>query len=524
MARKVSLQTVYPCVDCRSECQESDVTKLHCQKHFICNRKCFPNRFHMARTKLDMLKCSVCYDINESPGIYIFVDDSNIWIGAKTLQSKLKRFKTVEDHRVRIDIGKLADVLADGRLVARGVLYGSEPPPVDTVWNKIKEQGWIVTKDKRHTLTGKEKQVDTRLVAEATALAIRTPIEERTTIVLVTGDADVIPAIQEVMKEAHWLVEVCMWKRGMSKDLSRFAKVNQERVKIKFLDDFLGNVSFTNMRFDISNPKILHLVNKGGIVFSIEEKAFRRGGDFHKRIPTQSWLNQLESIAQWPFQHYWFDSHKNGRTNDLVLVFKSDPKAGDFEIEQFITDIELEADGEMKRYRLPNTINVQTFLEYRNNFYKKPVNSEVKKFDDALEQVGIYNDEEALAGSDSDVIYEADPSNDWKTYRRQPHGHRLRQQYSDLCPYKYNCKFGTRCQYQHTEDEKTYFKGKKEGRGNPVRKTGPCIFFEQKPPSCMKIKHECEYAHGREDAWCLNCLNSGHFTDYCPEQKPSSSC
>ncbi len=165
---------------------------------------------------------------------------------------------------------------------------------------------------------------------------------------------------------------------------------------------------------------------------------------------------------------------------------------------------------------------MQTFLEYRHNFYKQPVNSEVKKFDDALEQVGMYNDEEALAGSDNDVIYEADTSNDWKTYRRKPHGHRLRQQYSDSCPYKYNCKFGTRCQYQHTEDEKTYFKGKIEGRGNPVRKTGPCIFFEQKPPSCMKMKHECEYAHGSEDAWCLNYINSGHFTDDCPKQKPSS--
>ncbi len=218
----------------------------------------------------NLIQRSVCYDFNESPGIYIFVDDSNIWIGAKALQSKLRRFKTVEDHRLRIDIGKLTDVLADGRSVDQGVLYGSEPPPVDSVWNKIKEQGWRVMTDKKSKLTGKEKKVDTRLVAEVTALSICTRIEMRTTIVLVTGDADVIPAMQEAMKQAHWSVEVCMWKHAMSRDLSRFARDNDD---CEFLDDVLERQG-----------------NKGGIVFSIGEKAFCGGGDFHKHIPTQSWL------------------------------------------------------------------------------------------------------------------------------------------------------------------------------------------------------------------------------------------
>ena len=66
------------------------------------------------------------------PGIHIFVDDSSIWIAAKILLSKIKGYKTSEDHRVRIDMGKLADVLAAGRTVEQGILYGSEPPPIDT--------------------------------------------------------------------------------------------------------------------------------------------------------------------------------------------------------------------------------------------------------------------------------------------------------------------------------------------------------------------------------------------------------
>ena len=151
--------------------------------------------------------------------------------------------------------------------------------------------------------------------------------------------------------------------------------------------------------------------------------------------------------------------------------------------------------------------------------YEKHPDEEIRKFDDALEQVGVYDDEEALAGSDNNIVYESDPGKDWKTYRREPRSNRLRQQYSEPCQYKYNCRFGTRCQYKHSEDEKAYFRGRTEGRGNPLRKVTPCKYYEQVPPSCMKMKKECEFAHGIEDAWCLDCISSGHFTEQCPKKK-----
>ena len=69
--------------------------------------------------------------------------------------------KTKEDHRLRVDIGKLTTVVANGGPVAQGFLYASEPPPVDTVWEKIKECGWRVPQP---MLTGKEKRIDTQLL------------------------------------------------------------------------------------------------------------------------------------------------------------------------------------------------------------------------------------------------------------------------------------------------------------------------------------------------------------------------
>ena len=41
---------------------------------------------------------------------------------------------------------KLTDLVADHkRPVAQGFLYGSEPPPVDTVWKKIKQKDGRLT-------------------------------------------------------------------------------------------------------------------------------------------------------------------------------------------------------------------------------------------------------------------------------------------------------------------------------------------------------------------------------------------
>lgn len=149
----------YYCVDCKK--YGSTKNNLGCEQHVVC-QTCLLNRVKIQpQNVLDCVECkfkeydpsypysaavlheTAVTDITQKetdiptestkidgtlPGIWIFVDDSNIWIEAKKLQSKLKSFKTCEDHRVRIDMGKLADVIADGRPVKQGILYGSEPP------------------------------------------------------------------------------------------------------------------------------------------------------------------------------------------------------------------------------------------------------------------------------------------------------------------------------------------------------------------------------------------------------------
>ena len=97
----------------------------------------------------DSTECSCCSESlqpvrpqNEGDEhVFIHVDDSNMWIEAKKRAALKLKLKCVEDPRLRLDIGKVTDVVANGRNVAWGTLYGSEPLPIDSAWQKITEDG-----------------------------------------------------------------------------------------------------------------------------------------------------------------------------------------------------------------------------------------------------------------------------------------------------------------------------------------------------------------------------------------------
>lgn len=418
--------------------------------------------------------------------IWIYVDDSNIWIMAKQLAAK--KLKTKEDHRVRIDVGKLTDVVARGRPVAQGFVYGSEPPPVDSVWEKIKECGWSVPPPKRRSMvTGKEKGVDAQLVADITEKACTTLLEDRTTIVIISGDADVMPAIRVVLRYPGWKVEVCMWENALSSDLKRLPQ-KEQNVQVHYLDKFLERITFTNMKFSARSLRSCEKATS--VVLRMKPKAFPG------RVPTRKWCQQLESITQWPFQYYWVH-WKGSATDDLVLVFRKDSRI-EFDAAGFLSQLE--------EYPIARTIKAQPYVQYeqeKSGLYQM-----------ALEKVGYISYDDACDGYDNEAISMSDDEcKPWRLARKSPPP--VSQRYSERCAFKVNCKFGLKCFNKHTDDEKEFFKAN-QGQGNPLRKVKPCAFY----PNCKKGIKDCFYAHGQEDAWCLNCRDMcGHYTTDCPQLK-----
>ena len=491
------------CADC-NETIESSVKRcsLTCQIHFIC-KTCLLLRLDAATSGSMTNQCTLCDSATtsldappvpkiEAP-IWIYVDDSNIWIEAKKHASKIRRFKTKEDHRVRIEIGKLTEVVADGRPVAQGFLYGSEPPPVDTVWEKIKQKGWNVNPYRRSRMTGKEKKVDTQLVADVTEKACKTPEKEKSTFVLITGDADAIPAIDVALKY-DWNVDVVMWKHAMSADLMKLEKKSENRLKLRYLDDFLEKVTFTNRKFQIAgNDHLIPNLKESGVVLKVNENKFP------KRLPSFKWCKKVEAIAQWPFQYYWVDFEKSSsaKNNDLVLFFKRDGK-NTFDMEDFISTL----DDYLEDLFIVD--KPRTYLSYDQSM--KGIYS--------LNEVGRFDYGEAV-DPDLDQVYTSNDEGDGPLQLVKYHHRRKKHCYSDRCPYKFNCKFGRSCHYKHTDEEIVFFR-ENVGKGRAFRKVKPCYHF----PNCAKKIEECFYAHGQEDAWCLICCDcKGHFTDHCPDQK-----
>ena len=346
-------------------------------------------------------------------------------------------------------------------------------------------------------------------MADVTEIAIDTPTDERTTIAIVSGDADVIPALDKILQRERWKIEIFMWNHAIARKLRTYATKHKDRLEIKPLDAFFDKATFTNMKFPFKNRQLISVVRENGIALSMAPNAFRNG------IPDKTWCTRLESIAQWPFQYYWFEI-ENRRTNNLIVVFASD-RGRKFDIPGFLEDIAISnQDSDVQdpegKYHLRKVESAQPFLKF--------IHEEAQLFDAALEQVGNYVAEDVNAGYENDTTCVSDSEEKFSIIHRRK---RRQQRYSDLCAFKFNCSNGTSCYYKHTEEEKQYFYRRSGGRGNPMRgnpmrKTEMCKFYDPVSGAnqCRKEKSKCDYAHGVDDAWCLQCRSSGHFQKDCP--------
>ena len=116
------------------------------------------------------------------------------------------------DPRLRIDIGKLVERLRRNRTQGPSFLYGSRPPPNDSVWKAFEKNKFETNiYDRAHG--GKEKEVDNSMsvdmATKATDLRIRAEVmadpeatekRDNTTFVAITGDRDMMPAVKRVLE------------------------------------------------------------------------------------------------------------------------------------------------------------------------------------------------------------------------------------------------------------------------------------------------------------------------------------
>ena len=154
------------------------------------------------------------------PDVYVFVDNSNLWIEGKKLSGMGKHPPVPSNYNYRIEYGKLLNLIVGTRQLADvPKLYGSEPPPNDSVWNIIRSKGFDVNVFKRN-IQNKEKGVDIAMSLDVAKLLYKSS-RPAGIIALVAGDADYSPLVDSIKLE-KWTAEVWYWSNAAN-DIKRNA-------------------------------------------------------------------------------------------------------------------------------------------------------------------------------------------------------------------------------------------------------------------------------------------------------------
>jgi uncharacterized LabA/DUF88 family protein len=156
--------------------------------------------------------------------LHIFMDNSNLWIEGQRFASDPTGESEHKDASYRIDFGSMLKHVSNGREIAEARLYGSEPPPNDTVWEHAKVSGFKVRVFKRN-FKNREKKVDTQMCVDITRAAC-THLPTNRVLALVAGDSDYLPAVEEVLNR-RWRAEVYFWSNA-SKEIRQNPMIHFE--------------------------------------------------------------------------------------------------------------------------------------------------------------------------------------------------------------------------------------------------------------------------------------------------------
>ena len=169
---------------------------------------------------------------------YIYVDNSNLYIEGRRTSAVAHGLaesiheamnEGILDHGYTISFGKLHEFLCgtDKRAIRRAALFGSRPPPNDGIWTFAKSAGFELHLEDRN-VKNREKKIDTGIATLLTKDAYKHGKPGEDVFVLVAGDGDYVPTINELRADGYF-VEVVFWdhaSRELKDAASRFVGLN----------------------------------------------------------------------------------------------------------------------------------------------------------------------------------------------------------------------------------------------------------------------------------------------------------
>lgn len=177
-------------------------------------------------------------------GRFIYVDNSNLFIEAKRVSAVNKGLASniydamnnkILDNSYRYDFGKLYNILVGSDETKKVYLFGSRPPQNDSIWAIARDTGFDTIIEDRNA-ANKEKKIDTGIVVKMTKDAYKECDAQSDIITLVAGDADYVPAVEELINDG-FTVEVAFWghlSSELEKSCSKFINLNEYLNTIRY--------------------------------------------------------------------------------------------------------------------------------------------------------------------------------------------------------------------------------------------------------------------------------------------------
>ena len=160
---------------------------------------------------------------------FVYVDNSNVFIEGRRVSAVRRGLAVDIDHAIKerifdknysLDFGRLHTFVAgdDPQKIKRAALFGSRPPPNDSLWKIAERAGFEPVLEDRN-VANKEKRIDTGIVTMMMRDAYTRIDRANDVITLVAGDGDYVPTF-EALRADGFRVELVFWDHA-SKDLRK---------------------------------------------------------------------------------------------------------------------------------------------------------------------------------------------------------------------------------------------------------------------------------------------------------------
>ena len=170
---------------------------------------------------------------------YLYVDNSNVWIEGQRVAAvergmtpniRTAMNSNIVDTSWRIDFGRLHRFAAGDcpSSIARAVLYGTRPPPNDSLWATAEHYGFETRIFDRNA-ANQEKKVDVQIAVDiiTDSMSMQPGVD---TVILVAGDADYVPVAESLDRRGIKL-EVFFWQHASAElkdQCSKFVSLDRD--------------------------------------------------------------------------------------------------------------------------------------------------------------------------------------------------------------------------------------------------------------------------------------------------------